>query len=317
MALADARGRFTLANVPAGSYTILAGGSIGGYSDLRGSAASVGRLGSIAWDTVSGIIVRNMPAAVRSAAATVEPAVGRQSVNVADADLEGVVVPLEPGVSIRGVLVREGSPPSLSSATLADYARTVYAEPAGGEPILGRPSGLASGAGPSRTFSIDGVVPGEYLLSAAGTVKSVLWNGRDYADTPLSVPPRTGLSGVVVTTTSETAYLSGSVHDAQGEAALGATVICFPADPARWRRNGVAPTRFRSGVVHLNAVRDGIYMMLSLPAGEYYVLAVSEPLPRTWQDPTFLAKAAGVATRVRLDWGGKHTQDLTVAAVSR
>jgi hypothetical protein len=58
-------------------------------------------------------------------------------------------------------------------------------------------------------------------------------------------------------------------------------------------------------------------MMLSLPAGEYYVLAVSEPLPRTWQDPTFLAKAAGVATRVRLDWGGKHTQDLTVAAVSR
>jgi hypothetical protein len=58
-------------------------------------------------------------------------------------------------------------------------------------------------------------------------------------------------------------------------------------------------------------------MMLSLPAGEYYALALAEPLPRTWHDPTFLAKAAAIATRVTLHWGGKHTQDLTVAAVSR
>ena len=318
IAAADAHGRFTFLNVPAGAYTILAGGSIGGYMDplLGAGAGMIGRVGAIGTGMPSGIMLRNWPGAIPTPRATLEPAFGRLPVNVANADVAGLAIPLEPGVSIRGILVREGPLPDwASSPDLAEEMRTVIAEPAGGEPILGRPSGLASGDGESQPFAIGGVMPGDYLLRAAGTVKSVIWNGRDYADTPLPVP-RTGLSGVVITVVSQTATLTGTIRDAQGEPVSSALIVSFPTDPALWQRNGVSPLRFRTGSI-LGASRDGTYALTGMPAGEYFVLAVSQPLPRTWRDPAFLAKAAAVATRVRVEWGGKQTQHLMLAAVPR
>jgi hypothetical protein len=171
--------------------------------------------------------------------------------------------------------------------------------------------------GSSLTFAIDDVAPGEYLLRARGAeVKSVIWNGRDYTKRPLTVTAGADVMGIVITTTTQTAMLRGTVHDTDGRPASDATVVCFPADPAAWRRTGLSSPRVKVLQTSVNVAQDSIFMQ-SLPAGEYYVLAVSEPLPRSWQDPAFLTKAAAVATRVTLEWGDKPSIDLTAVALPR
>jgi hypothetical protein len=53
----------------------------------------------------------------------------------------------------------------------------------------------------------------------------------------------------------------------------------------------------------------------SLPAGDYYVVAVPSGEVRSWQDAGFFEGAAGRATRVSLDWGDSVTRHLVLRAI--
>jgi hypothetical protein len=88
-------------------------------------------------------------------------------------------------------------------------------------------------------------------------------------------------------------------------------VICFPADPAGWRRYGPQPDRIRS----VAAGADGTFRVTRLPAGEYLIVAVEPALAERWKDPAFLERAAPLASRLSLDWGGTASQNLTVQQV--
>jgi hypothetical protein len=52
-----------------------------------------------------------------------------------------------------------------------------------------------------------------------------------------------------------------------------------------------------------------------LPAGEYYVAAISRSFTDTWREAEFLARVAPLATRVTLTWSGKSTVDLQAQVV--
>jgi len=54
----------------------------------------------------------------------------------------------------------------------------------------------------------------------------------------------------------------------------------------------------------------GAYTVTSMPAGEYYVVAVPEEQSANWQDPKRLAELALQAARVRIVDGETHVQDL-------
>ena len=123
------------------------------------------------------------------------------------------------------------------------------------------------------------------MYADSGMAKSIVLGGKDYAGLPLTLSDH-DISGVVITVTSQTARAEGRVRDGRGDAAGYAAVICFPADPARWRRYGPRPDRIRSA-----PVRQGSYE-IRVPAGDYYLVAVDEALADRWRDPAFLEAAS-------------------------
>jgi hypothetical protein len=115
----------------------------------------------------------------------------------------------------------------------------------------------------------------------------------------------------VVLVTTRSASVSGSVRDARGLPSDHAAVICFPEEPARWRRYGLQPARLKA----VAATSDGTFRLTGLPAGNYRLIAVDAERIDAWKDPAFLERAASLATRVTLDCDGTVTQSLTLQQV--
>ena len=56
---------------------------------------------------------------------------------------------------------------------------------------------------------------------------------------------------------------------------------------------------------------------LTLPAGDFYLIAVDQSQVNAWSEPGFLAAAARTAIRVSLAWGESKTQGLRFAEIKR
>jgi hypothetical protein len=311
-------GRFTFVNVPDGQYTILANRFIAGYvynptgtllSDrlFRMPARLSGESASAVYSAPAGTMFWMLSGRESSAYS------GRASVDVAGRDVADVLVTLRAGVSISGRVVVEQ--PAQANPSMVSAMRSflqVRAEPAGGEALLGQPGGRVDPQDESMPFRIEGLLPGEYLLRlfpGVGVIKSVRWNERDIGDGAITVGDQP-ISNLVITTTTATARVQGTVRDRQGRPVDRAAVIYFPTNPAGWRRYGVQPARIRS----IQVGTDGSYRF-AVPAGEYFLIAVDDALAEAWKDPAFLQRAAAGATRVSIDWGQTNTQDLTMAVI--
>jgi hypothetical protein len=137
-------------------------------------------------------------------------------------------------------------------------------------------------------------------------VKSITAGGREYVDAALPLGDR-NLDDLVLTMTDAGATLDGTVRDSQGTPAAPAAVIVFSAKRADWSNYGFTPDRIVSSLVS----SAGLYHFRDVPAGDYYVVAVSDAQVRAWQDPAFLERAARVATPVTFTWGASQTVNLT------
>jgi hypothetical protein len=62
---------------------------------------------------------------------------------------------------------------------------------------------------------------------------------------------------------------------------------------------------------------SGSYNIAAIPAGSYYVAAVSEAVAGDWQDPAFLEQLAASAAHVQISDGEVATQGLRVQEVRR
>jgi hypothetical protein len=230
------------------------------------------------------------------------------TVDVAGADRDDVHVQLESPVLLSGRVVID-TPQDRTALEVRSSTLGVVAESAGVIGSGGRTSVQITGT--TMDFAMD-LRPGEYVLrmfGGTGFIKSIVARGREHAGMPIDV---TGdLGGVVVTVTSRPATLEGRVGDRDGGTASHAAVICFPTDPARWRRYGPSPDRLLSV-----PVRSGRYE-ISLPGGEYFVIAVDAELADAWKDPAFLEAAAARATRVTVVWGEVGARDLTLQDMGR
>jgi hypothetical protein len=335
LTVADQNGRFSFLNVPDGDYTIAAGRIVAGYG-LRPPGAlddSVTLPGPVSMSRVSaapgpGVVIMAQTGGSRH--------FGRLGLKVAGHDVANLVVPLQRGATIRGridvaparervgssvpgyISISDGPSTSsgrsetaaepLASTTLsATIPRIrVIAEPANGDVSMAVPEVPAT-----REFTIDGLLPGEYLLRlSSSALESIRWQGRDYTETPLSVTSGADVTGIVVTVASALSVQSATVRDEKGRDALDATVLCFPVDPARWQRQGFRPLGLRA----IPVGRAGSYFLPAVPHGEYYLVAVPGQLPESWRDPAFLARAAKAAIRVTLD-GTRRTPDLLLTAL--
>jgi hypothetical protein len=141
------------------------------------------------------------------------------------------------------------------------------------------------------------------MFSSGWTLKSVMADGRDIADAVLEMKPGVNVSNVVVTFTDRPAELSGSVVDGAGRVTPSFPIVVFSTDRAYW-------TQASRRVQTARPSSDGQFKVTGLPAGEYYVCAVTA-VDRTEQyDPAFLEQLVPVAFKIKIADGEKQTVNL-------
>jgi hypothetical protein len=308
-----ADGTFVFLNVPPGAYTILAARGIAAYTRDPMSSLAMPVPPGARFASMGSAAVPGVPGGASFVTRTMAGEVffGRTSIQVADADVTGIEIAMNRGASMSGTIVLEGD-----SDGRAMPPSGLSAEPAGGEAALGRPTTLlrASPDNPTRPFRIDGLMPGDYFLRPTGfAVKSIEWKGRDYVDSAFDASTGEDFEGIVVTVTARGGRVTGTVREAGGGPSADAAVIIFPVQPAGWRRYGLRPPRIRSAT----ASTAGEYSMSSLPAGDYYLIAVPNARRNAWTDPGFLEAASRVASRVTVEWGAIVTNHLDLKDVRR
>jgi hypothetical protein len=173
-------------------------------------------------------------------------------------------------------------------------------------------AGLAADLVSADTFKIEGVMPGQHFLRFVGpAVKSIFWNGRDMTNAPFNTAEGHDFANVVVTFTSRTTTLTGTVRDSQNRPVMDAVVIAFPVEREQWTSNGLFPPRLRA----TTPGAGGTFRQANLPAGEYFVAAIAGDQSDNWQAAKFLQAASAGAARIALDWGETKQVELKLLRV--
>jgi hypothetical protein len=236
----------------------------------------------------------------------------RSPVEVVAGRIQQVVLPVHSTVSMSGRIVVEDPPAPGTMERPGAAALFLSAQPA--DPSLvfapASPENLGSDA-----FTIRGLPAGDHYLDAGAlgrVIKSIEWNGQDYTDRPFDTSAGHDFGGIVVTLTSRSSTLVGTVRDGGGATVPSAVVLAFPASRAHWGAAGLLrPRRFGSVATdERGAYRiSGPQPFRLLPAGEYFLVAVRS-IPANWTMPDVLEAASRVATRVAVDWGETKVVDL-------
>jgi uncharacterized protein (DUF2141 family) len=254
------KGEFSFANVPPGSYTVIA----------RAPQSS-----SIYWATADVVVD------------------GQTQPDVA--------LSMQAGMALSGRVAFDGQ-------AVPNYSRIqVSLVPllTGTQVSLATPPARVDNNG---RFSITGITAGKYRLQATidgspgWMVRTLAANGRDVLDTALDI--RQSIDGVVLTFSDRVAELSGTVHDTTGRSSVGDTVILFPADRTLW-------TPRSRWIRAEQSSTDGSFQFRVLPAGEYFVAAISDIDDYAWYDPVLLDRlAATSALKIAIGEGEKKVVDV-------
>ena len=247
---------------------------------------------------------------------------GVEELDVNGRDVSGIVVRLQQGMTVTGRVVIE-APTVASPMPPPDRARVRVMLP----PVAasGTPAQEASFLGASNiavdkdgTFVIRGAAPGTYRFSVitpgnfggqtapgvpAWGVRSILTRGRDVADLPLEIKPGEDVDDVVITISDRSTEITGTVFDQLNRPTPGFPIVVFSTNRAHWP---AGTNRVRQA----QPASDGTYRIAGLPAGEYFVCAVTDLEQTDLQDPGFLESLAAVSFKITLAVGEKKSQDL-------
>lgn len=231
-------------------------------------------------------------------------------ITISGGDVDGVIATMRPGLRIAGHLEFEGTTPRPTGPPQRPTVTVSIALEHLGGAVLAAPSSTAWN---EQGFVLSGYSAGKYLVRVSGSpvgwmFKSALLNGVDVSETPFELTR--DVTDLVITFSDRWSGLSGSV---QGAGADAAAVIVFPTDPQGWIDCGTNPRRVRNA----RATAQGRFGINSLPAGDYYALAVPEEQTADWRDPRTLEALARVATRITILDGEHRTIDLPLREVKQ
>jgi hypothetical protein len=238
------------------------------------------------------------------------PLWAQQELDVMGEDIIGLTLSLQEGMTISGRVVFDGK----ALAPPTDLTRLAV------QLVPASPRGITIGIQPAETdpsgnFTMTGVTPGKYRLtctvpgsqSGGWRLKSSVVDGHDTLDEALEIRPGQNIAGALLTFTDQMAELSGTLLDAAGKPAPGFTILVFSTNRAYWTSGS------RRIPQPLQPSSDGKFKATGLPAGEYYLAAVTDLDPQDWGDPVFMDQVAAAAIKVTLGDGEKKVQDLKIA----
>jgi hypothetical protein len=165
---------------------------------------------------------------------------------------------------------------------------------------------------PDGTFQFIGIGPGPYAiacqlppaLASVWKLRSAIADGRELLD-GLIEGPSVELTGVTLTLSDKRTELAGTLLTAAGQPTTDYYVIAFSVDRAQWRVGSRRSLSARPGT-------DGRFTFADLPAGEYFLAALTDLEPGEWQTPAFLEQVAPAAIKVVVAEGEKNVQDLRI-----
>jgi hypothetical protein len=217
---------------------------------------------------------------------------------------------LQPGVDLSGRVVFEGSQPTPAELQTMSFALTLPGTD--GRLLTG------NGAGGGRVdaqgrFMLRGIAPDSYRWSMSWsspgasekwTIKSSVANRRESFETPLRVNQNEPVDWTI-TFTDKPAGVNGVFQDRAGRAATDYSILVFSTDRSYWT----------PGSKRIRAMRpstDGAFSTTGLPAGEYFLAALTDLEPGEWNDPSLLERIVGSAIRVTVRDGEMTRQDLRI-----
>ena len=227
---------------------------------------------------------------------------GAVNIEVTTADVEGLVVVMKPGATVKGRVVFDDRPP-----TPPGQFRVAARPSREGD----RPSMSSAPVADDGTFELQGlfgpvIVAIEGVLPRGFVLKSVQYAGSDVSYTPVEFDGKPGRD-IEVVLTNRTAELTGRVLDDTGQPAPPAAIVRFPADPAKWTAlvNWRGPT----------SRQDGTYVMPDVPPGDYLIAALPIDAMKDLWWPDDFDRVAAVAERVTVLDNDRRTADLRLSAV--
>lgn len=248
-----------------------------------------------------------------------------ERIGVTGQDLGPLGLTLRDGLKVEGSIVVEGggAPPDVAAIRIS------VSKPGGADPasaMLARM--LNASAGSSKedgSFAVGGLMPGRYQISVTGkpmrlgtlvpgiapaqsgwVVKSIRWNNQDLADTGIDLQPDVPVAGVVVTLTKQPAQLAGTVIDSAGRPTGAFPIVVFSTDRAHW---GPGSRR----VLQAQPASDGRFTVVGLPAGDYFLAAVTRLEPGDLANRQFLEDLLSASLRITIRDGEQRTQDLKLS----
>jgi len=227
-------------------------------------------------------------------------------------DISGLQLVLQPPLQINGRIATAGTgrQPPLAGHRL-QFSELI---PRGARPQI-------SPSSTTGEFTITGLLPGQYMFSGApffgASPDSITWgigsitvDGRDATDRAIDVRADSLPKELIVTFTDQWQEVSGRLTNAQGAGVSDYTMIIFPTDETYWLYNSRR---------HVTAQpdTDGRYRLggpgpAMLPAGEYYLAAVTDVSKDEQYDAAFLKSIVPASLKITLAPGQKVTQNVRV-----
>jgi hypothetical protein len=260
-ARSSAGGAFVFDAVTPGQYSLITRAAQKGAPQLEAGAREAVEFLAKAADNLKAAQVGN---AINAASLMW----GATEIAVDGRDQSDVQLMLQPGTTVAGRIVTD------TGAEVAYSRMSLGLAPIGAQKnelgIVGPAAVDAAGR-----FTIKGVSPGRYRLTVMGgmpsghSMASAVFGGQDILDVPLEMTGAPGPADGLVTLTTKTTELTGTIQDAAGQPASGVTVIVFPSDERFW-----APESRR--IQGVRPATDGRYQVRNLPPGDYRLVVVSD-----------------------------------------
>jgi uncharacterized protein (DUF2141 family) len=237
----------------------------------------------------------------------------RTEVEVAGADLAGVTLVMQPALRFSGRVEFDGTSPRPSNpdaiqiklASLKGSGTSSVGYTRMGNAFI--PPALVEADG---RFEMLGVIPDVYRLTAtipasAWWLRSAMVNGVDLLDRLLEVGAAGNIEGAVLMFSDQQTTLSGTIQTADGKPAPAYFIAVFPTDRSLWRPQARRIQSARAGT-------DGSWMVRGLPAGEYYVAALSDLAAGDLSDIAFLSELVAKSVKLAIAEGVQKTQNLRI-----
>jgi hypothetical protein len=265
---------------------------------------------------------------------------GYAPVTVSGEPITNVVIRAGAGGTITGKIVVDGDGPPIDPKQVLV---SVHAHRVAGQqgPIFGPASECRSGkpatVNSDLTFTIEDVhgtcALGLNLMANAGRwqAKSAIYRGADLLDRPVEIGVDQHVRDVTITLSDRRTELAADVTDDQGAASSDYVLLAFSTDRPRWLLSryiaymtrsassqpvpptpapgpGAGPPGASASATMSMSFAFGATPMTTdtittLPAGDYYVVAIDDASYEDIHDPAYLEQLVGHATRVTLREG--------------